>query len=217
MKFLQTLSESRFLSSKGAFRKFSAKQIAELTYLHIIALRILQCESSLHDFAKDYASGRTVIRALPAGIRTPPTFTCCSLGIQDEDVELKMPEASKEFKENLYFDEGELQSWLKDVARGTENSRQGPPPVHAHGRHAPNQGRLDEGYPPTGAGLADRYNAQKKLAMTRLLQMLRLRARQSDLLVRLEAVATQQAPRTEERQQPETGDERVHDGADPNT
>jgi hypothetical protein len=215
MKFLQTLSESRFLSSKGAFKKYSAKQIAELAYLHIIALRILQCESLTHDFAKDYAFRTNRYSGFARWYQNATDLHLLLFALHDEDVELKMPEASKEFKENLYFDEGELQSWLKDVARNTNNSGK----VRRLFMHMDGTLQIKDASMKAIRRLVQDWpmasTRQKQLAMTRLLQMLRLRARQSDLLVRLEAVANSQRLELKNVNNPETGDERKDDGAEP--
>jgi hypothetical protein len=55
MDFIKTLTESKLFPSKGTFQRYTGRQLAELAYLHIIALRIMSCEKITHMQAKQYA------------------------------------------------------------------------------------------------------------------------------------------------------------------
>lgn len=215
MKFLQTLAESRFLSSKGSFHKFSAKQVAELTYLHIIGLRILAAEKLTHDWGKDYAFRTQRYSGFSRWYQNATDLHLLIHALVAEDVELKLPDSSMEFKESLYFDEAEVLSWLRDVYRDVQNTGK----TKRLFMHLDGMLQIKDASMKAIRRLVQDWTTnsarQKQLAMTRLLQMLRIRARQSDILVRLEAVATHQNLELKNVDNPETGDERREDGADP--
>jgi hypothetical protein len=215
MKFLQSLSESQLLSSTTAFRKYSGRQIADLVYLHIIALRILATEPTSKEFAADYATRSVRYMGFGKWYQSATDLHLLIYALLDEHVDLKMPESSQEFRQSLYFDENAIRLWAKDIARGHINeARTKKMFLHLDGEFQMKDTsmkairRLVQDWPHVTV-------RQKQLSMTRLLQMLRVRARRSDVLVRLERLAHQMNLEMHNVNNPETGDVAHHTGEDP--
>lgn len=215
MKFLQSLSESRLLSSTSAFRKFSARQVAELVYLHVIAIRILGSESLSQHFTTDYAARSVRYLGFAKWYQNATDLHLLLHALMAEDVDLKMPEASRDFKETLYFDEQEIRYWLRDISHGHISE----PRTHRLFLHLDGQFQIKNGSMKAIRRLVMDWPHctpyQKQLAMTRLLQIMRVRSRQSDVLVELEKLATKLRLELKNVDNPETGDEAKHDGSDP--
>lgn len=215
MKLIQSLSESHMLSSHTSFRRYSGRQIAELVYLHVIALRILACEPLSAQFGADYAAKSIRYLGFSKWYQNATDLHLLIYALMSEDVDLKMPEASQTFRETLYFDENELRYWMKDIAHHHISE----PRTRKLFLHMDGQFQIKDGSMKAIRRLVQDWThnsiRQKQLAMTRLLQMMRVRARQSDLLVMLEKLATEMKLELHNVNNPETGDEKREDGADP--
>ncbi len=188
MNFLATLTESKMLSSKTAYRKYTGKQIAELIHLHVMALRILAAEKySKHD-AEKYAVKSLKDRHFNVWGPSSTDLYLLVLALMDEDIELRMPEASRDFLQTLYVDEQKLYNWIYAVA------------------HQPNEAQTRRLFSVIDFQLKisdssmkavrrlvmdwpELTHRERQLSVTRLLQMLRTRAPQSDLLAPLKALA----------------------------
>ena len=215
MKFLQSLSESRLLASKQSYHKFTGRQIAELVYLHLISLRILASEPVSKAFAADYALRTVRYLGFSKWYQNATDVHLLLHALIGEDVEMKLPQASQDFRETLYFDEHDIRTWLREIGHSHINE------TRTHRLFL----RIDAQFQIKNASMKairrlvqDWPNCstrQKQLAMTRLLQMMRVRARQSDLLVQLEKVSTQLRLELHDVANMETGDAAPHDGSDP--
>lgn len=215
MKFLQSLSESKLLSSTSSYRKYTAKQIAELVYLHVIGLRILASEPLTQAWAHDYAVRSARYLGFTKWYQNATDLHLLLHALISEDVELKMPEKSLEFKETLYFDETEIKRWLKDMCRGHINE----PHTRSLFLHMDGQFQIKDSSMKAIRRIVQDWprntQRQKQLAMTRLLQIMRNRCRLSDVLVQLNHLAEELKLELENVANRETGDEAVHDGSDP--
>jgi hypothetical protein len=215
MKFIQSLSESRLLSSTSAYHKFTGRQVAELVYLHVLALRILASEKLTKHFAADYSARSIRYNGFAKWYQNATDLHLLIHALMSDEVELKLPQSSQAFRETLYFDEQEIRYWVRDISHSRINeSRTHRLFLHLDGQFQIKDGsmkairRLVQDWPTIG-------ERQKQLAMTRLLQMLRVRSRQSDLLVELEKLATKMRLELRGVDNPETGDVVKHDGSDP--
>lgn len=212
MNFLQTLSESRLLSSRSAYRRYSARQIAELVYLHIIGLRILASEPATQKWAHDYAfrSGRYL--GFAKYYQNATDLHLLLFALVDEEVDLKMPEISMRFKETLYFDDAEIKKWLRDMAHGVVNE----PRMRTLFMRLDGQFQIKDSSMKAIRRIVQDWPRdtlrQKQLAMTRLLQIMRNRCRMSDILEKLEEIATRQRLELDGVANAETGDEAADDG-----
>lgn len=215
MKFLQSLSESRMLSSTAAYRKFSGRQVAELVYLHVIGLRILASEPMAKHFSTDYAARTIRYIGFAKWYQNATDLHLLIHALMAEDIDLKLPDASNAFKETLYFDEQEIRFWLRDIAHTHINE----PRTHRLFLNLDGQFQIKDGSMKAIRRLVMDWphctTRQKQVAMTRLLQILRVRARYSDILVQLEKLATQLRLELHNVDNVETGDEAKHDGSDP--
>lgn len=215
MKLIQQLAESHLLTSKSSYRKYSAKQISELVYLHVIALRILASEPLTHKLAHDYALRSSRYSGFAQWYQNATDLHLLIHALVSEDVDLKMPEASQEFKETLYFDEPELKRWLKEISQNRiSESHTRSLFIHLDGalkiKNTSMKAirRIVQDWPHNN-------HTQNQLAMTRLLQIMRVRCRTSDLMAPLNDVAEHHGLELKNVANAETGDEARHDGSDP--
>jgi hypothetical protein len=215
VKFIQQLSESKLLASQSSYRKYSAKQVSELVYLHVLALRILASEPLSHKFAHDYAMRSARYLGFAQWYQNATDLHLLIHALVDENVDLKMPETSTQFKETLYLDEVEIRHWLREISQNRISE--------AHTKslflHLDGQFRIRDGSLKAIRRIVQDWphntTRQKQLAMTRLLQIMRVRARQSDLLGELNSLASELNLELEGVANQETGDHVEHDGSDP--
>lgn len=215
MKFLQTLSESRLLSSKSAYRRYTARQIAELVYLHIIGLRILASEPLTEKWAFDYAWRSSRYVGFAKWYQNGTDLHLLLHALMDEDVDLKMPDSSMRFKETLYFDESEIKRWLKDIAQKHVNE----PRTRSLFMHLDGQFQIKDSSMKAIRRIVQDWPRdtvrQKQLAMTRILQIMRNRCRMSDILEKLEEIAQRLHLELDGVANAETGDAAANDGREP--
>lgn len=215
MKFLQSLSESHLLSSTSAYKRYTARQIAELVYLHVLSLRIVASEPLTQAWAHNYAQRSARYLGFAKWYQNATDLHLLLHALVDEEVELKMPESSMRFKETLYFDEAEIKRWLKDIANNHINE----PHTRSLFLHLDGQFQIKDSSMKAIRRIVQDWphntHRQKQLAMTRLLQIMRNRCRMSDLLEKLNELAHELQLELEGVSNQETGDEAVHDGSDP--
>jgi hypothetical protein len=215
MKFIQSLSESQLISSMSAYRRFSGRQIADLAYLHIVALRILATEPLAKDFAADYATRSVRYMGFAKWYQSATDLHLLLHALLNEDVDLKLPDTSNELRASLYFDENAIRMWAKDIARGRINEAR----TKKMFLHLDGDFQVKDSSMKAIRRLVQDWShvtvMQKKLSMTRLLQMLRVRARRSDLLIRLEKLAHAMDLELRNVNNKETGDVAHDDGKDP--
>jgi hypothetical protein len=190
VKFIQSLNESRMLSSTTAYRRFSARTICELTVLHICALRILYNDVRTHKWAHEYAQKSAKILQF-ARYYSSSTDLALLLyaSLKPEEVEFRQDAESQDHMEGVEPDEHELNAWIRSMANNRQNESQTrrmfqhlDPTFNIENTSVRSIRRLVQDWPRLS-------NQEHKLAMTRLLQILRSKAQRSDLLAKLQDYA----------------------------
>jgi hypothetical protein len=193
---LATLSESRLIPTRHHLGEFTAEQLAELGYLYLLGLRILLVEPATADWARHYCR-KTARDKFATWLSDGTDLYNMLYGLLDQDVALKHPRASDAFRRRLrLLDPVPLRRWLDANASASTNEgatvrlflnldgmfRIGDAALRA-------VRRLVQDWP-------ELRRRDRQLAMTRLLQLLRHRARShSELLPQL--VRAAQAGRLE--------------------
>lgn len=187
MKFLRSLTESRLLSSDTAYRRFHARTISELAVLHICALRILANDKRTTDWARQYAQKSARILKFAKFYSATTDLSLLMYAVLNaDDVEFRQNDDSQDFMEGVHPNEHEITQWLGDIASGRHNESRARR-LFTHLDHdfaitntsVRSIRRLVQDWPQLD-------NMEHKLAMTRLLQILRAKASQSDILAKLE-------------------------------
>ena len=190
MKFIQQLNESKLIPTASSFRKYTGKQIAELAYMHLVGLRILLCENSAMHKAQTYARRTAQYNGFSHHYSSETDLYLIFHALVDEQVELRMPEASREFLQGLYFDDGQMVRWLKAEANNTSAAetmaRRIFVTMDSHFGIKDSSLRAIRRLVLDWPRLTVR---EKKLALTRLMQYMRSRCRMSDILAELEILA----------------------------
>lgn len=186
---ISELTESSLVTSKTGYKKYSGKDIAELLYLHIIAYRILSCEKSEYNFIHDYSLRLKRFGSFKKWSQSSPDFYLLLLALYSED-ELGLSNKSKSYLKTLNLDENKLLNWIQAVA-----SRNRMSDIYARRLFITldRQLKIDNLSFRSIRRLAmnwpDLDEREKKLTLTRLLQIMRARCNASDLLTRLERFA----------------------------
>jgi hypothetical protein len=201
-----TLSESRLISSTNALKKYDAEHLADLAVLYVCAIYILYCTNSTKHFAEKYAR-----RTIQYGTQFNQWHTGATdlyailFGLTAEHIKLDNQEESDHFKSILPFGETLLVRWLREL----NNS-------HLHSAtHRSLFTRLDFNFKIKNSSIRairrlvmewdDLDHHEQKLAMTRLLQLMRNRAQKSELLSELQNMADQHELEIEDACDKETG------------
>ena len=187
-----TLCESRLIRNKQMIETYNARDIADLIFLYFIILTILK-----KDFAGAPIAGAYAKHAIRFGNWDDWRFAYNDLGAliftlfgkNKSAVTLKDPEASEMLMKRMSFDETLTKQWLRDVVRGIDRSNR-------DRRFLLNLERklaIDNTSYKAIRRLASEWTtlskSQRRLITTRLLQALRVRARKSELLRIIEAMA----------------------------
>ena len=198
MEFLQTLSEARlFGGSRTGLSRYNAKEIADLLFLHLIALQILKNDFYGLPKAQDYVrnSGNLVTWDDWSSARNEIYVMLHVLfGKRAEKARLtlKDQEESQEFLKHININWPYLRKFLRLVLSGQSDE--------AFERRflldLEHDLKINNSYYRSLRRLASTWNQQsesnKRLVMTRLLQILRTKARRSELLPVLEWVSRQE-------------------------
>lgn len=204
--FINTLSESRLIASNRNLRRYSAEELAELAVLYLCGLYILFNNNETEKFARQYAK-----RTLQYGTHFEQWHSGATdlyailHGLKNQDVQLDDPIASDKFRRIVPLGEAVLVRWLRDMASGTIHMPQ----------HRALFTRLDFNFKIGSSSLrairrlvmdwTDLTRSEHKLAMTRLLQMLRSRGAQSEVLPELNRLARSYNLELHDVCDPETG------------
>lgn len=211
MEFIKSLSESKMLASKSSYKNFTGRQVADLIYLHVIALKILFSEESTKEFAKDYAKRSARYIGFARWYQNATDLHLLTHAIVDEDISLKMPDSSQEFRENLYFDQDSVVKWLRRLQTGREELSM----TRRLFMSLDGQLKIQDSRMKAIRRLVQNWDSttlsRKQLSMTSLLQILRFRSRRSDLLVELEKLADTMKLELKNVANPETGEESPDD------
>lgn len=207
MKLIQSLAESQLLSSKAAYKRYTARQVAEMVYLHVIGLKILYSETVTRGYAQDYAFRSQRYVGFARWYQNGTDLHLLLHALVDEDVDLRMPDSSQAFRETLYFESDELIKWLRYLWKGREQRSQ----TRRLFMALDGQLQVKDSSMKAIRRLVQNWDAntlrQKQLAMTRLLQIMRVRCRRSDVLKQLELLADFMKLEIKDAANPETGDE----------
>ncbi len=202
---IKNLTESNLIPSKSAFKKYTAKQLSEILYLHIIALRILYTEDITYSFATGYAF-KSARYEFDHWLPNSTDLYFCVYGLVSEEVDLKMPDTSMEFKETLYLDTKYLRNWLIKLSRKQESNsytKRLLMSLDAQLKIKDSQMKALRRLVQDWEHLSKR---QQQLSMTRLLQMMRFRCNHSDVIKKLELVANHYGLELTNVDNPDTGD-----------
>ncbi len=206
MKYIQSLTESAMIPYIGAYKKFSAKQLAEVLYLHIICLHILSVEDITKTFSKSYAI-RSTRHDFTSWYQNSTDICFLLFGLLSEDVELKLPDSSHDFKEHLYIDTQNVKDWLKSISRSSSNRYNKSRSLFLHLDFSL---QIKDQSLKAIRRLAQDWNhldlKQKKLTMTRLLQYMRTRCLKSDLYHEIEYLSDYYGLEMKNVANPETGE-----------
>jgi hypothetical protein len=211
MEFLQDLNEARMVVSKSHLRRLTARDVADLVFLHLLTLQLFKQEYSTRSWAINYAHN-TWQGGNFANLRADRTdlynllFLIVGQNNDDAIKRLKNPEESKELIKYLSVDRDAIRRYLRLVATNKSNpgwERRFFLQIQV-GLHIDTQGyrairQIVTHYDPMN------YE-HKRLVVTRLLMAFRKRAIRSDMYKRLEQFAKTQKLEIKDRIcNPETG------------
>lgn len=189
---IQTLCEARLVRNKSMLSSYNAKDVADLIFLYFIALTIMKKDFESAAVASGYAK-----HAMRYGNWDDWRFSYNDLGIlihtlfgkKNQRDELRDKPENEIFFRKIRFNEQEVKNWLRDVVRGIDRTNR-------DRRFLLNLEKnlgIDNSNYRSMRRLASEWNElqreTKALVMTRLLQALRIRARKSELLPVLTAMA----------------------------
>lgn len=182
MDFIKTLSESNLFTSKNAFSRSTGRELAEMAYLHIIALRIMSCERVTLQQTKQYAL-KTINHDDFKKWKQSGTDLYHAMYALKGDAKAHNT-TSEHFIKTLALDIPKLMDWLRSITSKTTMSE-----TKAHRLFATldNQFKVTDGSLRAIRRLAmnwpDLTVRQRQLCFTRLVQFMRNRCHQSDLFV----------------------------------
>jgi hypothetical protein len=205
------IKESSLLRSLSAASRYSARDIADLLLLYSIALHILRCDFEAAPFAQDYAR-HTISYHDWNHVRLSNTDLYQLLNIlMAQQAEwtnrLKNHKASDLLLRDIYLDPVDVRQFLQNISKGGFNPTQS-------GRmllHFEQDLRTEvSNYRSMRRIAADWTKSHvttedKSLVVTRLLQAMRHKALQGDLLRALEDLARRQQLELKDVCNPETG------------
>jgi len=192
---IATLCESRLIRSQHQIEAYNARDVADLIYLYFIILTILKKDFAGAPIAAGYAkhtmrfgnwdTWRFAYNDLSALIHI-------LFGKNGQRDKLRDPKESEMLIKKLRFDETLTKAWLREIVRGIDRTN----------RDRRMLIQLEQGLSIDNSSykavrrLATEWTtltkSQKRLVITRLLHALRVRARKSELLRVIEAMARTQ-------------------------
>jgi len=191
-EFMGTLSESRLISSTNVLKHYDAEHLADLAVLYLCALYILYNNPATKHFAEKYARRTIQYGTHFSEWQGGATDLYAILyGLTAEGVKLDNQESSDHFKSILPLGQPMLVRWLREM----NNS-------HLHpATHRSLFTRMDFNFKIRNSSIRairrlamewdELDHHEQKLAMTRLLQLMRNRASKSELLSDLQHMASQ--------------------------
>lgn len=120
-KLLNDLSEARLVRSSASVVRYTAKDIADIAFLHLLAIQILKNEPEFETFAAKYAK-RTIIYNNFNKFRFSATDTYQLFYIlveQDDSIvkHLKKQKDSREFLDRIELEENLLKKYFRETSR----------------------------------------------------------------------------------------------------
>ena len=185
-----TLTESRLIPSSNSYTPFSAEDLSELSVLYICALWIMYCDKDDHNFAVQYARRTIQFGSSFAKWHSGGTDLYNLIhGLKSDDVKLDDFDKSKKFKFSVPIGEALLLRWLREMSNGHVQTP----------THRALFVKLDFNFKITNSALKsvrrlvmdwETINfGERSLAITRMLQLLRIRAQKSEILQTLTRLA----------------------------
>jgi len=198
MDFLQDLTEAKIIGrSKSGLKKFNARDIADLLFLHLCALQILKYEFFGLPEAQKYVMETGPLTNFDYFLSSRNEiylFVHILIGkkAKSSQLMLKDQEASLVFLKTIKINLPYLRKFLKMILAGQNDAAFERRFLLMMERDL----RINDNYYKAIRRLASTWsnqsNSTKKLVMTRLLQIMRAKARRSELMNILEWVSKQE-------------------------
>jgi len=206
-EFISTLSESRLVPAETMMRRWRADELAEVVVLYVCALYVLHCHTDTEHFATGYAKKTVQFGTNFEQWKSGGSDLYVMLyGLKASGVTLRDQVFSDEFKHRLPFGEPLLVKWLRDLSNGRVQDV----------THRALFNRLDFNFKITSSSIRavrrlvmdwpELDKEERKLAMTRLLQLIKNRAPKSELLSQLRQLADRHNLEIEDVCDADTGD-----------
>lgn len=184
---INTLAESRLFPSTKSLTRYNARDAADLAYLYIVSLRILLADPDTKKWAEDYCSKTTVASSF-ARWRSDGTDLYVLMHALTTKTN-PLDDVDREFRDDLPLNEKLIHSWLRRVGEGDmiEPTTRGL------------FGRLDAMFRMRDASMRairrltldwpELSHRERRLVITRLLQFLRSRAQNGEVLSKITHIA----------------------------
>lgn len=185
-----TLAESRLIPSVASFRQFRADELADLAVLYISALQVLFSNKDTKHFAEQYAK-----RTLQSGTdfsrwkNSGTDLYVIMHGLKASNIKLRDQNKSDKFKNIIPLGDDLVVRWLREVSSGKVSST----------THNKLFTRLDFNFKISNSSIRavrrlvmdwdDLSHHERSLAVTRLIQLIRIRAQKGELLSELLGMA----------------------------
>ncbi len=189
MDFIQSLSESKLFTSKNAFKRHTGRQLAELLYFHICALRIMSCEKITFAHAKQYALKTRNHDDYKKWKQSGTDIYYLIFALHAEDVKAH-DDTSEHFIKTLVLDLPKIDEWLLSISSHTTASETKARRLFVS---LDKQLKINDGTFRAIRRLAmnwpDLSLRERQLCFTRLIQIMRNRCPTSDLFMWMEKLS----------------------------
>ena len=189
-EFIQTIQESRLFSNKKTFNNYNLRELSELTFLYFLAVQILKHEYEFQDRIQNYF--RYFFLTVPFGKYSANGNDLHQLFyiITNKDSHKDLKSASKysDLSEKILLDKQKVALYINSIGDTSSLSKDHrflfylEDALNIKDTSYKAIRRLVEDWP-------ELNHNQKELAVTRLLQAFRIRARKSELLPWLESLS----------------------------
>ena len=201
-----TLAESRLIPSVASFRQFRADELADLAVLYISALQVLFSNKDTKHFAEQYAK-----RTLQSGTdfsrwkNSGTDLYVIMYGLKASSIKLRDQNKSDKFKNIIPLGDDLVVRWLREVSSGKMSST----------THNKLFTRIDFNFKISNSSIRavrrlvmdwdDLSHHERSLAVTRLIQLIGVRAQKGELLSELRGMAQRHDLEIEDVCDKETG------------
>lgn len=203
MAFLADLCESKLLPTYTHLNRFQAKQIAELLHLYLCAMNILAHEPTSREFAAQYARRTTEFGTFDLKRNFATDLYVMIHAILSDDVAFRSPLASDFFIDHMSIDLATITAFLRNIAY----KRLSTPTINLLFANIDRRLHIEDSSLRAIRRLAQDWprlnRSNKRLCITRILQILRSRASRSELLPWLEKLAREQELEIKQARDPE--------------
>ncbi len=190
-EFIGTIAESRLIPSSDNLKRYTAEELAELVVLYVCGLYILYSFKETKHTAEAYAR-----RTTQYGVRwdrwqaSGTDLYVMLYGLKSDKAILKDQAASDTFKRRMGFGEAALAKWLREMTSGNIHNMD----------HRTLFTRLDSNFKISNSSIRavrrmvmdwDHIDGHdRRLTMTRLLQLIKARAPKSEIMNDLRQLAS---------------------------